>query len=67
MSNVIRSQTGKYHLGLGSATNCNGRKQIGVRVSSFQDALKASESSLCKKCFLSGHNSLEFDFLKEQA
>ena len=49
---IKRSSTGIYHLGsVGGMTSlCNGRSGR-FRSVSVEQALKASESSFCKKCF----------------
>lgn len=49
---IKRSSTGVYHLGSdgGSTSNCNGRSGR-FSSSTVDNALKAKESSFCKKCF----------------
>ena len=57
---VIRSKTGKYHLGTGSSSRCNGRSgRFATPLSSQFD--RASDSSLCSKCFNQGRDTLKFE------
>ena len=50
---VLRSNTGKYHLGLGNASSCNGRSGKFTNATNEQ-VRSANDSSFCKKCFWKG-------------
>ena len=50
---VLRSNTGKYHMGFQNASSCNGRTGRYLEASTIMIE-NASEGSFCKKCFFNG-------------
>jgi len=68
MDKILRSKTGKYHLGVDSSSRCNGRSgKFGYPTA--EQFARADDSSLCTKCFWDGKNTQgsEEEILKEQA
>jgi hypothetical protein len=53
---IIRSRTGKYHIGSINSSVCNGRSGRFNRAD-VELVTTAQESSFCKKCFWEGKKS----------